>query len=193
MDRVLIASASAKSSSALAQFLSSFDRPEAIVTALSGAEARRMLLDSEYELVVINTPLPDEFGHDLAIFAAHETTASVMLIAKAEISDQVAEKTEQDGVLVVAKPLNRTLVFQSLRLLAATRKRLTELRSENQRLQRQIEDIRLIDRAKCILIECMGMTEPEAHSYIEKQAMDNRLTKRVVAQNVLQSRPERSS
>lgn len=193
MDRVLIASASTKSSTALAQFLSSFDRPEAIVTALSGAEARRMLLESDYELVVVNTPLPDEFGHELAIFAAQETTTGVLLIAKSEIADQVAEKTEQDGVLVVAKPLNRTLMFQALRLLTATRKRLTGLQAENQRLQRKIEDIRLVDRAKCILIECCGMSEPAAHSYIEKKAMNDRMTKRAVAQSILQSRPEEPS
>ncbi|MCB6365104.1 ANTAR domain-containing protein [Intestinibacillus massiliensis] len=186
MDRVLIASASAKSGAALAQLLDAFDRPEAVATALSGAEARRMLLESEYGLVIVNTPLPDEFGHELASLAAQETTAGVLLLAKAEVADQVAEKAEPDGVLVVPKPLNRALVFQALRLLSATRRRLTGLRSENQRLQRKIEDIRLVDRAKCILIECCGMTEPEAHAYIEKQAMDRRLSKRAVAQSILE-------
>lgn len=185
MERVLIVSSSDKSSAALAQLLSAFDRPETSLTAHNGAEARRMLLESEYELVVVNTPLPDEFGHELASAAAQSPATGVLLLAKAEVADQVAEKTEPDGVLVLPKPLSRTLVFQALRLLGATRRRLTGLQSENQRLQRKIEDIRLVDRAKCILIECRGMTEPEAHAYIEKQAMDSRLSKRAVAESIL--------
>ena len=56
---------------------------------------------------------------------------------------------------------------------------------ENRRLQKRIEDIRLVDRAKCLLIECCGMSEPEAHSYIEQQAMNRRCPKREVAQGII--------
>ena len=53
------------------------------------------------------------------------------------------------------------------------------------RLQDKIEEIRLVSRAKCVLIEVLGMTEPQAHRYLEKQAMDLRCTRREVAQGVL--------
>ena len=49
------------------------------------------------------------------------------------------------------------------------------------------EDIRLIDRAKCILIEYLNMTEKQAHKYIEKQAMDLRTTRRAVAESLLRT------
>ena len=58
-------------------------------------------------------------------------------------------------------------------------------RRENRRLQKRIEDIRLVDRAKCLLIECCGMSEPEAHSYIEQQAMNRRCPKRDIAQGII--------
>ncbi|NCB28802.1 MAG: ANTAR domain-containing protein, partial [Clostridia bacterium] len=74
----------------------------------------------------------------------------------------------------------------ALRLLLAARRRLFGLQSENRKLQRKIEDIRIIDRAKCLLIELRGMTEPEAHAYIEKQAMARRMTRRDIAQDILQ-------
>lgn len=45
------------------------------------------------------------------------------------------------------------------------------LKSENERLQEKIAEIRLVDRAKCALIQYADMTEPQAHRYIEKQAM----------------------
>ena len=136
-----------------------------------------MLVDGLFDLVLVNTPLPDEFGHDMAQQAANDTLSGVILLAKAEISDSVAEKVEDDGVFVVPKPLSRVLFMQALRL--------TGLQSENRRLQKRIEDIRQVDRAKCLLIECCGMTEPEAHSYIEQQAMNQRRSKRDIAEDII--------
>nr|WP_325247385.1 ANTAR domain-containing protein [uncultured Oscillibacter sp.] len=45
--------------------------------------------------------------------------------------------------------------------------------------------MRLVNRAKWTLIQCLGMSEEEAHRYIEKQAMDNRISRREVAKRVL--------
>lgn len=185
MERVLIVSATEKTQAMLSQFLSSCGVRMQAASALSGAEARRALVESEFSLVLVNAPLPDEFGHELAQTAAHDTLAGVLLLTKAEIADAVAEKVEDDGVFVLAKPLNRALFFQALRLIRASRSRLSGLQSENRRLQKRIEDIRLVDRAKCVLIECCGMSEPDAHAYIEKQAMDRRRSKREIAEGIL--------
>ncbi len=185
LERVLIVTASPKAGEMLSQLLASFSRPESIVTVPNCAEARRILPESQYELVIINTPLPDEFGHDFSMSVAQDTNAGVLLIAKAEIADEVASRVESTGVLVVPKPLNRASVFQVLRLLTATRKRLLRLEKENAKLQRQLDDMRLISRAKCLLIEFRGMTEPEAHSYIEQSAMNHRMTKRQIAQMIV--------
>ena len=155
--------------------------------AANAGEARRMLAASTARpaLVVVNTPLPDEFGHDMAQQAANDTLSGAILLAKAEIADSVAEKVEDDGVFVVPKPLSRVLFMQALRMTRAARSRLTGLQSENRRLQKRIEDIRQVDRAKCLLIECCGMTEPEAHSYIEQQAMNQRRSKRDIAEDII--------
>jgi len=71
--------------------------------------------------------------------------------------------------------------------MAASHKRITGLKNENIKLQKKIEDIRLIDRAKCVLIQYLNMTEPQAHRYIEKQAMDMRITRAEVAQGILKT------
>ena len=167
MERILVVSSTDKSHAMLAQFLVSCGVQSQLYRAKAGSEARRALVDGEFDLVLVNTPLPDEFGHELAQLAAGETTAGVILLAKAEIADSVAEKVEDDGVFVVPKPLSRVLFMQALRMTRAARSRLSGLQNENRRLQKRIEDIRLVDRAKCLLIECCGMSEPEAHSYIE--------------------------
>lgn len=185
MERILLVSATEKSRTMLSQFLTSCGVQAQLAPASSGAEARRMLVDGLFDLVLVNTPLPDEFGHDMAQQAANDTLSGVILLAKAEIADSVAEKVEDDGVFVVPKPLSRVLFMQALRMTRTARSRLTGLQSENRRLQKRIEDIRQVDRAKCLLIECCGMTEPEAHSYIEQQAMNQRRSKRDIAEDII--------
>ena len=76
--------------------------------------------------------------------AANDTLSGVILLAKVEIADSVAEKVEDDGVFVVPKPLSRVLFMQALRMTRAARSRLTGLQSENRRLQKRIEDIRQV-------------------------------------------------
>ena len=62
---------------------------------------------------------------------------------------------------------------------------LLELKNENVKLQKKVDEIRLIARAKCMLIEHQNMTEPQAHRLIEKQAMDNRVTRKEIAKAIL--------
>lgn len=59
------------------------------------------------------------------------------------------------------------------------------LQRENVRLNEKLEELRLVSRAKGALMRVLGMTEPQAHHYIEKQAMDLRATRREVARRIL--------
>ena len=61
------------------------------------------------------------------------------------------------------------------------------LQKEHGRLQQKIEEMRLVDRAKCTLVQYLGLTEPQAHRYLEKQAMDMRMTRREVAEEILRT------
>ena len=146
-----------------------------------------MLLEAEYDLVVVNAPLTDEFGHELALSAAESSAAGVILIVKSELADELSARVEDVGVFVVPKPVSRPFFYQAVRLAQASHRRVLGLRTENVRLQSKIEEIRLVDRAKCALIQYLNMTEPQAHRYIEKQAMDLRLTRRQVAENIVKT------
>lgn len=151
----------------------------------SGAEARRTLLAGEWRLVIINAPLLDEFGHELALLAAEKTDAGIVLIAKAAQAESAAARVEDAGVFVVPKPLDRAAFAHAVRMALAANGRMTSLRQQNRALARQIEDIRLVDRAKCALIQYQQMTEPAAHRYIEQRAMDTRRPRREIAREIL--------
>ena len=109
----------------------------------------------------------------------------MVLLVKAEMADEVAARVEDAGVFVVPKPLNRALLFGAVKLAQAANRRIMGLQRQNNILQQKIDDIRLVDRAKCALIQYRLLTEPEAHKYIEREAMDSRRTRREVAQAIL--------
>ncbi len=152
----------------------------------NGSDARRMLLSHPFELVVINTPLTDEFGHELAAHAA-ANGAGVVMLCKAEHADQLGAALEREGVFVMSKPLVRPLFMQALHLIEMSQARMYELIVERDKLRKQLEDLRVVSRAKCLLIEKLGWSEDRAHRHIEKQAMDLRISKREVAEGILKT------
>lgn len=156
------------------------------VTVLNdAAAARRALAENSYDLVLINTPLPDEFGTRLALDACESSSAGVLLLVKAEHCPDIEAQVSAHGVLTLAKPTSAQLFAQTLRLLCITRERLRGMEKKAVTLQEKMEEIRLVNRAKWLLIEELKMTEQEAHRYIEKRAMDRCVTRRAVAEQIL--------
>ena len=135
-----------------------------VVSACSGARARQLVARQTFDLILCNAPLQDETGEPFCCDCAARTDAGVVLIVGRE-----------------------PLFFQTVRMAQIARQRLYTLRRENVELQKKIDEIRLVDRAKCALIQYLQMSEPQAHRYLEKQAMDMRLTRAEVARSVLQT------
>lgn len=184
MDSVLIISSTNKVVAYLKDFLNSINYLQ-IWTVRNGSEARRLLNENSFDLIIINVPLADETGEELALMIIDVSTSGVLLLVRPEAADEISARVEDYGVFVLVKPLSRQLLFQSLKLITASQRRIQGLQSENVKLQKKVEEIRLVDRAKCALIQHMGFTEAGAHRYIEKQAMDKRSTRREIAENIL--------
>lgn len=150
-----------------------------------GMEARRAFLEGEWAVAVINTPLGDESGIELALEWAQQSASGVLMLVRAEAAETVAARVRDDGVLVVPKPVARPLFDQALTFSLAMRGRVLTLRAENERLEKKLAELRVIDRAKCLLIERLGYKEEQAHRCIEKQAMDTRQSRVAVAREIL--------
>lgn len=184
MGRALIVSAGASSNEYLSARLSELGYARPLILP-SGAEARRRMLESDFELIVVNAPLPDEFGHELCLSAVEKTSAGVLLLAKAAAAEQLSAGLSAQGVLLLSKPFTNVLFLQAVQMASAGNRRLLLLREENRRLQEKLAQLRLVSRAKCALIERRGMTEAEAHRCIEKQAMDTRRDRAEIAREIL--------
>ena len=159
-------------------------RLSACCCAETGLEARRQLEKQQFDLVVVNAPLSDEHGEAVARLAFRQG-AAVILLVKAEHVDAVWERIGKTGIYMIAKPLKRAVFFQMVQCILVQTERMQQLKAERDRLNRQIQDANLLNRAKLVLIQVLKLSEPQAHHYIEKQAMDLRITKREVAEGII--------
>ena len=82
------------------QVLASIMPPDEFVSEVVGnvGEARRVLLERDFDIVIVNTPLPDEFGVNFAIDTGDRTGSGVLLCVNAEFFDEVTDKCEDYGI-----------------------------------------------------------------------------------------------
>jgi len=186
VDNVLIVARTEKGVAFFAELLSE-DSFEQLVSVQSCGSARRLLAERDFELVIINAPLQDESGEALSRHVAATGATQVILVVKSEHYEEIAAKTEEDGVLVVARPINRSVFWTTMKLAKSMQNRLRRMHAESSKLKQKIEDIRIIDRAKCVMIDHLRISEQEAHRFIEKQAMDMRATRRAIAEEILKT------
>lgn len=155
--------------------------------ANTGTEARQQLIGRSFPVVLVNIPLSDENGAELAADLAERTPGGVIAVVRAEQEQEVRQYLEPQGVCVLGKPFPHAAFHQALYDAAAVFARMQAVTAENARLQMRLADLRIINRAKAALIRYLGMTEEQAHKYIEQQAMDQRITKRKAAENILKT------
>lgn len=182
----LLVSPVGKLSASLSSLLSE-DGFTPVLTEVSATGARQRITEAGYDIVVINTPLPDEFGTHLALDLVEDSTTCVLLLVREEHYADIDARVSPFGVLTLPKPTSSSAVSHALALLRATRERLRRFEKKSATLEEKMQEIRLVNQAKWLLIENLKMTETEAHRYIEKTAMDRCITRREVAQSVIKT------
>lgn len=151
------------------------------------ASARRQLLSRGYDLVIVNAPLPDESGTRFAIDASNRMDTVVLLLLRAENFEEVTARVTSHGVFTLQVPFPASSIRQGLKWMVSARERLRRMETKNLSIEEKMEEIRLVNKAKWLLIEQKNMHEADAHRYIEKQAMDCCTSKKEIAQNIIQS------
>ncbi len=180
---ILIVSASEQFDAIVKRSLTGFTT---INVVKSGALARRNVLEKDYNLIVINSPMPDETGIDLALDISEKSRASILLVTPKDIYDEVLEKVTDYGILVLFKPFPKGRADQAVRYLVAVQDKMYRLEKKNLALEEKMEELRTVSRAKLLLVERKHMTEDEAHRYIGKNAMDNGVSRKRIAEMILE-------
>ena len=158
-----------------------------ITVLASAGEARRMLLERDVDLVIIEAPLADEDGESLARDIALKGLSQVILAVSGERFNALSAACHEDGVLAISRPVDREKFLIALSLARSVSVKLKRMQDENKKLKQKLEDARVINLAKCLLISYLKLKEHEAHRFIEKQAMDLRSSKRAIAEEIIKT------
>lgn len=160
---------------------------EPICTVFSVHEAKDALQKQAFDFVIINTPLPDASGKRFAIDICGKKEMIVLLFVKNDLHEEIHEEVAEHGIFTLSKPTSKATISQALSWMISAREHLRKFEKESLSIEKKIEEIRIINRAKWLLISEKNMDEPKAHRYIEKQAMDRCLSKREIAEEIIRT------
>lgn len=158
-----------------------------VKTVNNVSAAKREITDRDFDFVIINSPLPDGDGMRFSIDAVGHKNTVVLLLVRSEIYAETFDNSAQSGVFLMPKPLSRSTMNLALDWLISARERIRKTEKKALSVEEKMEEIRLVNRAKWLLISELKMTEPDAHRYIEKQAMDRCVPRRQIAQDLIKT------
>lgn len=155
---------------------------EQIRRSVSGAGAQ-----APADLLIAVMPLSDGTGVEGIIDVAqrHPQLMTILLVRQ-EAYEQVSYQCRNQQVFVIAMPFKRQVLAEAASFMLRLRTVMDDKDKELARLRKNLSEIRVITSAKIRLVQTRQMTEEEAHYYLEKEAMDRSLTKKEVAEEILQ-------
>lgn len=164
---------------------------EDICTEFSGfsdeREALVSLEKSPCDAVVVSLPLKSEFGLDFTAELSKKSGAAIVVLARADIAEEVQRRIKFTGAFVIGKPFPKSVLANTVKMALLAKENINRLERENIELTKQLDDVKAIDRAKCCLIEYLNLTENQAHRHIQKLAMDTRRSQREIADDILRT------
>ncbi len=156
-----------------------------IVKVSTVAAAQRAVAERGFDFVIINAPLKDDLGMRFAIDCSTAKNALVLFLIRNEIHGDVYAKVAEHGVFTLPKPISKQAMDNAIRWLLAAKLKLTGFENKTTKIEDKMDEIRLVNKAKWLLISNENLLEPEAHRYLEKEAMNRCVTKKQVAEDII--------
>ncbi len=150
-----------------------------------GEEAVRLVRELRPDLVVMDVKMPKLDGISAAEQIDKEQIAPVVLLTAFSQRELVERASEAGALAYVVKPFTPADLIPAIEIALSRFQQIIALENEVADLVDRFETRKLVDRAKGILNEKMGLTEPEAFRWIQKASMDRRLTMQDVAQAII--------
>jgi len=156
---------------------------EVVAEAADGAQAIELAQLHKPDLAILDVKMPILDG----ISAAEKIIAiAPVLMLTAFSQRELVERARDAGVMAyVVKPFSIGDLIPAIEIAISRHLQMRSLANEVADLHERLETRKLIDRAKGILMQALNLAEPEAFSWIQRAAMDRRLTMKEVAEAVI--------
>jgi AmiR/NasT family two-component response regulator len=151
--------------------------------ASNGQEAIDLAKDLKPDLAILDVKMPVLDGISAAEEIIH---IAPVLMLTAFSQKELVDRARDAGVMAyVVKPFSINDLIPAMEIAMSRHRQMLSLSAEVADLQERLETRKLIDRAKGILMQALNLTEPEAFSWIQRAAMDRRMSMKDVAQAVI--------
>lgn len=158
-----------------------------VTLACSVSDARLLLTDGGYDIVIVDSPRSSAVWEELASEVCEKSCAGVLLLLTNEDFPPVTGRVLPKGIMTLEKPLGKGEFLRTLTFLCGVRNRMRSLEMRTASVEEKMEEVKIVNRAKWLLIDQLKMTEPSAHRYIEKTAMDRCISKREIAEIIIRT------
>lgn len=165
---------------------------EVIAEAADGEKAVALAEELRPDLVVMDVKMPLMDGISAAEILTKRKIAPVVLLTAFSQRELVERASEAGALAYVVKPFTPNDLIPAIDIALGRFAQIQALEDEVVDLAERLETRKILDRAKGILNNTMGLTEPEAFRWIQKASMDRRLTMKEVAETVIEQLAERS-
>jgi response regulator NasT len=154
-----------------------------------GAKAIELAEDLRPDLVILDVKMPVLDGIAAAERIASQRIAPVVILTAFSQRDLVERARDAGAMAYLVKPFSQTDLVPAIEMAVSRFAELSMLEAEVADLTERLETRKAVDRAKSVLQEQLRLTEPEAFRWIQKTAMDLRLSMRQVAEGVIAHGP----
>jgi len=165
---------------------------EVVAEAADGEKAVSLVEELRPDLVVMDVKMPLLDGISAAEIINRKRLAPVVLLTAFSQRELVERAAEAGALAYVVKPFTPNDLIPAIEVALSRATQIEALENEISDLAERLETRKILDRAKGILNNTMGLPEPEAFRWIQKASMDRRLTMKEVAQTVIDQLAEKS-
>ena len=165
---------------------------DVVAEAADGEKAVALAEELRPDFVVMDVKMPLLDGISAAEIITKKKLAAVVLLTAFSQQDLVERAAEAGALAYVVKPFTPSDLIPAINIALSRYHQIQALEDEVSDLAERLETRKVLDRAKGILNNTMGLPEPEAFRWIQKASMDRRLTMREVAQTVIDQLSEKS-
>ena len=158
---------------------------DVIAEAADGEQTVALVKEHHPDLLVMDIKMPNMDGITAAEALSGEKVPIVLLTAFSQ-KELVDRASEAGAMAYVVKPFSPSDLLPAIEIALSHHSQLVALENEITDLNERFETRKLVDRAKGLLNEKMGLSEPDAFRWIQKASMDRRLTMQEVAVTIIE-------
>ena len=150
-----------------------------------GDEAVALVRDLDPDLAILDIKMPGMDGLSVAREISAERLCAVLILTAFSQRDLIEQARDAGALAYLVKPFQRSELVPAIELAIGRFSDFKSVSEQVESLEDQLESRKIVDRAKGVLMDTHGLTESDAFSFIQKKAMGDRLTMRIVGEQII--------